>query len=116
VQGLLAGPGLSLQAQPSGGAAHDQISASDPALNVVAGRAMSVKGGGMKRAKKAVPLLAVLFLAMPSNGERFGHVAKAQTIASVLALKSAAKAMLAMTRRRPRAMRSCQSRITMSGF
>jgi hypothetical protein len=39
----------------------------------------------MKRAKKAVPLLAVLFLAMPSSGERFGHVAEAQTIASVLA-------------------------------
>ena len=39
----------------------------------------------MKRAKKAVPLLAVLFLAMSSSGERFGHVAKAQTIASVLA-------------------------------
>ena len=39
----------------------------------------------MKRAMKAVPLLAVLFLAMPSSGERFGYVAKAQTIASVLA-------------------------------
>ena len=31
-------------------------------------------------------------------------------------LKSAAKALLAMNRRRPRAMRSCQSRTTMSGF
>ena len=39
----------------------------------------------MERAKKALPLLAILFLAMLSNGERFGHVAKAQTIASVLA-------------------------------
>ena len=39
----------------------------------------------MKRAMKAVPLLAVLFLAMPSSGEHFGYVAKAQTIASVLA-------------------------------
>ena len=39
----------------------------------------------MKRARKAVPLLAVLFLAMSSSGEHFGHVAKAQTIASVLA-------------------------------
>ena len=39
----------------------------------------------MKPAKKAVPLLAVLFLAMPSSGERFGYVAKAQSIASVLA-------------------------------
>ena len=35
----------------------------------------------MKRPKKAVPLLAVLFLAMPSSGD----VAKAQTIASALA-------------------------------
>jgi len=38
----------------------------------------------MERAKKAISLLAILFLATPS-GERFGHVAKAQTIASVLA-------------------------------
>src|SRR6476660_7784395 len=30
-------------------------------------------------------VLAILFFAMLSNGERFGHVAKAQTIASVLA-------------------------------
>ena len=34
----------------------------------------------MGRAKKALPLLAILFLAMLSSGERFGHVAKAQTI------------------------------------
>ena len=39
----------------------------------------------MDRAKKVLPLLAILFLAMLSGGERFGHVAKAQTIASVLA-------------------------------
>jgi hypothetical protein len=42
------------------------------------------KEEGMKRAK-ALPLLAILFLAMLSNGERFGHVAKAQTAMSVLA-------------------------------
>ena len=36
----------------------------------------------MERAKKALSLLAILFLAMLSSGERFGHVAKAQTIAS----------------------------------
>ena len=35
--------------------------------------------------RKKLPLLAILFLAMLSNGERFGHVAKARTIASVLA-------------------------------
>ena len=39
----------------------------------------------MVRAKTALPLLAILFVAMLSNGERFGHVAKTQTIASVLA-------------------------------
>ena len=39
----------------------------------------------MGRAKKSSSALAILFLAMLSNGERFGHVAKAQTIASVLA-------------------------------
>jgi menaquinone-dependent protoporphyrinogen IX oxidase len=39
----------------------------------------------MRCAKKTLPLLAILFLAMLSNGERFGHAAKAQTIASVLA-------------------------------
>ena len=39
----------------------------------------------MERAKKALPLLAVLFLVVLSNGERFGHIAKAQTIVSVLA-------------------------------
>ena len=39
----------------------------------------------MGRAEKAFLLLAIFFLAMLSNGERFGHVAKAQTIVSVLA-------------------------------
>jgi hypothetical protein len=39
----------------------------------------------MERAKKTLPVLAILFFAMLSNGERFGHVAKAQTIESVLA-------------------------------
>ena len=42
------------------------------------------KEEGMKRAK-ALPLLAILFLAMLWSGERFGHVAKAQTDTSVLA-------------------------------
>jgi hypothetical protein len=51
----------------------------------VAGRAVNVKEAGMGRAKKVLPLLAILFLAMLSNGERFGHVAKAQTVKSVLA-------------------------------
>ena len=78
-------PGLSLQAEPSGRAAHDQDHGERSALDVVAGRAVNVKEAGMERAKKALPLLAILFLAMLSNGERFGHVAKAQTIASVLA-------------------------------
>ena len=78
-------PGLSLQAQPSGGAARRPRSrrAIRPRRG---GRASGEREGGrMERAKKAVPLLAILFLAMPSSGERFGHVAKAQTIASVLA-------------------------------
>ena len=39
----------------------------------------------MERARKAFPLLAILFLAVLSNGDRFGHVAKAQTATSVLA-------------------------------
>jgi hypothetical protein len=39
----------------------------------------------MERVKKTLPLLAILFLTTPSNDERFGHVAKAQTIESVLA-------------------------------
>ena len=39
----------------------------------------------MGRAKNALPLFAILFLAMLSNGERFGHVANAQTATSVLA-------------------------------
>ena len=55
------------------------------AIDVVAGRAVNVKEAGMGRAKKAHPLLAILLLAMLSNSERFGHVAKAQNIASVLA-------------------------------
>ena len=38
----------------------------------------------MKRARKALPLLAILFLAMLSSGERFGH-AEAQTVMRVLA-------------------------------
>jgi len=49
------------------------------AIDVVAGRAVNVKEAGMGRAKKTLPLLAILFLAMLSNGVRFGHVAKAQT-------------------------------------
>ena len=39
----------------------------------------------MGRAKKALPLLAILFLATLPSGERFGHVAKAQTVMSMLA-------------------------------
>ena len=39
----------------------------------------------MERAMKALLLLGILFLAMLSNGERFGHVAKAQTVKSDLA-------------------------------
>ena len=39
----------------------------------------------MKRAKKALPLIAILFVAMLSNGERFGNVAKAQTAMNALA-------------------------------
>ena len=70
----------------------------------------------MEHAMKALLLLAILFLAMLLNGERFGHVAKAQTIDERSSLlKSAAKAMLAMKRRRLRAMQSCRSRTTMSG-
>jgi hypothetical protein len=34
---------------------------------------------------RALTLLAILFLALLSNGERLGHVANAQTIANVLA-------------------------------
>ena len=36
-------------------------------------------------AQKTLPLLVILFLAMLSNGERFGHVAKAQTAEGMLA-------------------------------
>jgi flavodoxin len=43
------------------------------------------EGGRMERAEKVLPLIAILFLAMLSNGERFGHVAKAQTVASMIA-------------------------------
>ena len=39
----------------------------------------------MVRSKILLPILAILFPAMLSNGERFGHVANAQTIESVLA-------------------------------
>ena len=39
----------------------------------------------MDRAMKALLLLAILFLAMLSSGERFGRVAKAQTVTSDLA-------------------------------
>ena len=41
----------------------------------------------MERAMKALLLLAILFLAMLSNVERFGHVAKAQTVKSMLAVQ-----------------------------
>jgi len=41
----------------------------------------------MEHAKKALPLLTILFLAVLSNGERFGHVAKAETATSVLAVQ-----------------------------
>jgi hypothetical protein len=82
---VLRSPGLSLQAQPSGRAAAEQDFSQRSAVDVVAGRAVNVKEAGMGRAKKTLPLLAILFLAMLSNGERFGHVAKAQTIVSVLA-------------------------------
>jgi hypothetical protein len=43
------------------------------------------KEQGMKHAKKALPLLAILWLAMLLSGEHFGHVANAQTATSVLA-------------------------------
>lgn len=39
----------------------------------------------MERAMKALLLLAILFLALLSSGERFVRVAKAQTVASDLA-------------------------------
>ena len=39
----------------------------------------------MKRAKEALPFLAILFLAMLSNGVPIGRVAKAQTATSALA-------------------------------
>lgn len=63
-----------------------KISASDPPSTWWPGeRSTAQKEEEMKRAKKALPLLVILFLATLSSGERFGHVAKAQTIASVLA-------------------------------
>jgi hypothetical protein len=77
--------GLSVQTQPSNRATGDEDHGERSAFEVVAGRPVNVKEAGMVRAKTALPLLAILFLAMLSNGERFGHVAKAQTIASVLA-------------------------------
>jgi hypothetical protein len=73
---------LCYKAEPSGGAARQQNLGERSAVNVVAGGAVNVKEAGMGR---ALQLLAILFLAMLSNGERLGHVAKAQTIASVLA-------------------------------
>ena len=39
----------------------------------------------MKLSKKALPLVAIFSSPVLSNSERFGHIAKAQTIASVLA-------------------------------
>ena len=39
----------------------------------------------MVRSKRSLPILAILVLAMLSNGEPFGHVAKAQTATSALA-------------------------------
>jgi hypothetical protein len=53
--------------------------------SVRATKAKYAEGGKMERAMKALLLLAILFLAMLSNGERFGHVAKAQTVKSDLA-------------------------------
>ena len=41
----------------------------------------------MKHPKKAVPLLAVLFLVMLPNGDRSGNIAKAQTVASMIAVE-----------------------------
>ena len=40
---LLAGPGLSLQAQPSGGVARDQDHGERSAVNVVAGRVRNIR-------------------------------------------------------------------------
>ena len=54
-----------------------KITASDPPSK-------NVKEAGTGRAKKALPLLAILFLSMLSNGER-RHIAKAQTAMSALA-------------------------------
>ena len=39
----------------------------------------------MVRSKISLPILAIIFLAMLSNGEPFGHAAKAQTATSALA-------------------------------
>jgi hypothetical protein len=44
-----------------------------------------VKVAGMVRSKIFLPILAILFPAMLSNGGRFGNIAYAQTIESVLA-------------------------------
>jgi hypothetical protein len=49
MQGLLAGPGLSLQAKPSGRAAANEDFGQRSALNVVAGRAMNARLGRRKR-------------------------------------------------------------------
>ena len=67
------------------------ITASDPPSSWWPGGAVNVKEAGMERAKKALPLLAILFLAMLSSGERFGHVAKAQSIAQSIASVLAAQ-------------------------
>jgi hypothetical protein len=39
----------------------------------------------MVRSKISLPILAILFLAVLSSGEPFGHIAKAQTARSALA-------------------------------
>ena len=75
------------------------------------------EGGRMRRANQALPLLVVPF---PSSCYRTASVSgtlpKLKPLRACSLLKSEAKASLAMSRRRLRAMRSCQSRTTMSGF
>ncbi len=70
----------------------------------------------MERAKKALPLLAVLFLAMLSNGERFGHVAKAETATSVLAAQIRTQGFACDDPQKATRDVKLSSRITMSGF
>jgi hypothetical protein len=72
---------LSVQAQPCGGAAESEDFSRRSAVNVVAGRAGNARETGMVR-QKALPLSGILFLIALSSG---GHVAKAQTVATVLA-------------------------------